>query len=134
MSAARTTPPPPDMGGLSDDWKKLQDLRRGDRLPPEAPSQEHPDDGQEPERPTARRKPTPGRTRGGRRPPPAAADAVPTTIRFDPEEASAIDFFVLELRDDAHRRSLDKAEVFRELIRLAQEHEPTKRALLRRLR
>ncbi|MFF8697339.1 hypothetical protein ACF08W_34585 [Streptomyces sp. NPDC015144] len=75
-----------------------------------------------------------GRTRGGRRPPPAAADAVPTTIRFDPEEAAAVDFFVLELREDAGRRTLDKAEVFRELIRLAQEHEPTKRALLRRLR
>ncbi|HWU07515.1 MAG TPA: hypothetical protein VN520_14230 [Streptomyces sp.] len=76
----------------------------------------------------------PGRTRGGRKPPPAAADAIPTTIRFDPEESSAIDRFVLELRDYAGRRALDKAEVFRELIRMGMEHEPTRKALLRRIR
>ncbi|MFJ5851307.1 hypothetical protein [Streptomyces sp. NPDC092903] len=82
-----------------------------------------------------RRQPSrPGRTRGGRKPPPAAADAIPTTIRFDPEESSAIDRFVLELRDHAGRRALDKAEVFRELVRLGMEHEPTRKALLRRLR
>lgn len=76
----------------------------------------------------------PGRTRGGRHPAPEAASAVPTTVRFDPEEAAEVDRFVLDLRDDAHRTRLDKAEVVRELLRLAREHEPTRRALLRRLR
>ncbi|WP_158689624.1 hypothetical protein [Streptomyces niveus] len=57
-----------------------------------------------------------------------------TTVRFDPEESSEVDWFVLELRDDSERRGLDKAEVFRELIRLAREHEPTRRALIRRLK
>lgn len=85
------------------------------------------------EEPTAR-PPRPGRTRGGRRPPPAAADAIPTTIRFDQEEAAEVDQFVLELRVQAGRRNLDKAEVFREVLRLAREHEPTRRALLKRLR
>ncbi|MEW1804750.1 hypothetical protein ACIGO7_37885 [Streptomyces virginiae] len=98
-----------------------------DQAPEENEDQEH-------EEPTGRRPSRPGRSRGGRRPAPAAADAVPTTVRFDPEEASEVDFFVLELRDDAGRRSLDKAEVIRELLRLAREHEPTKKALLKRLR
>jgi hypothetical protein len=85
--------------------------------------------------PQAVRKPSrPGRSRGGRRPPPSATDAVPTTIRFDQEEARGIDRFVLELADRAGRRTLDKAEVFRELIRLAQEHDPTRNALVRRLK
>ncbi|MFI7360304.1 hypothetical protein ACIBTP_41165 [Streptomyces avidinii] len=76
----------------------------------------------------------PGRSRGGKRPPPAAADAVPTTVRFDPEESTELDFFVLELKDDAGRRTLDKSEVIREVLRLAREDEPTKRKLLKRLR
>ncbi|MER6194900.1 hypothetical protein [Streptomyces cyaneofuscatus] len=88
---------------------------------------------QQEHRPT-QRVPRPGRSRGGRKPPPAAADAIPTTVRFDPEESSQIDRFVLELRDDAGRRALDKSEVVRELLRLAREHEPTRKALLRRLR
>lgn len=94
--------------------------------------QEH-DDVQE-DAPAPRQPSRPGRSRGGRRPPPAAADAVPTTIRFDPDEARDIDRFVLELADRAGRRTLDKAEVFRELIRLAQQHDPTRNALVRRLR
>ncbi|MFF7013228.1 hypothetical protein ACFY9Y_35040 [Streptomyces fimicarius] len=130
MSAARHDTPAPDMGGLGQDWERLKNLRRDGRREDTTRDQEHGD----PEPPAARRKTTPGRSRGGRRPPPAAADAVPTTIRFDPEESSEVDFFVLELRDDAGRRALDKAEVIRELLRLAREHEPTKKALLRRLR
>ncbi|MFG3216079.1 hypothetical protein [Streptomyces tendae] len=97
-----------------------------DQVPEEEHDQEH-------EHPTAQ-PPRPGRTRGGRRPPPAAADAIPTTIRFDPEESAEVDQFVLELRVQAARRNLDKAEVFREVLRLAREHEPTRRALLKRLR
>ncbi|MFD5223910.1 MULTISPECIES: hypothetical protein [Streptomyces] len=96
-----------------------------DPVPEEGHDQEH-------EPPTT--PPRPGRTRGGRRPPPAAADAIPTTIRFDPEESAEVDQFVLELRLAAQRRNLDKAEVFREVLRLAREHEATRRALLRRLR
>ena len=111
---------------------KTGPLRVGGRSGDEgqAPEEEH---RQEHELPTAR-PPRPGRTRGCRRPPPAAADAIPTTIRFDTEESAEVDQFVLELRVTAQRRNLDKAEVFRELIRLAQEHEPTRKALVRRLR
>ncbi|MER8237447.1 hypothetical protein [Streptomyces sp. NPDC094049] len=76
----------------------------------------------------------PGRTRGGRRPPPAASDAIPTTIRFDVEEAAEIDLWLLALREAAGRRTLDKSEVIRELLRLAREHDPTYKALLRRIR
>lgn len=78
--------------------------------------------------------PRPGRSRGGKRPHAAAADAVPTTVRWDPEEARQIDRWVLELADAAGRRRLDKSEVIRELVRLAQEHPATANALVRRLR
>ncbi|MGR3939434.1 hypothetical protein [Streptomyces sp. BRA346] len=128
---ARHPTPPPDMSGLNNDWKRLQDLRK-DQPTANGYEDQDGDDAQEELKP--RRAPRPGRSRGGRRPPPAAADAVPTTVRFDPEEASEVDFFILELREDARRRTLDKAEVIRELLRLAREHEPTKRALMRRLR
>ncbi|MGW6605475.1 hypothetical protein [Streptomyces sp. NPDC055036] len=105
------------------------------RLRVGAAGEERPEENDVQERaPERSGSPRPGRTRGGRRPPPAAADAVPTTVRFDPEESSEVDRFVLELRDDARRRSLDKSEVIRELVRLAREHEPTRKALLRRLR
>lgn len=124
------------MSGLTGDWKRLQELRDGKEpaaTEPEEPAV-RPGGGEEQEKPPAPRKSRAGRTRGGRRPPPAAADAIPTTVRFDPEESVELDFFVLELRDDAGRRSLDKAEVIREVLRLAREHEPTKKALLKRLR
>ncbi|MEV6478050.1 hypothetical protein [Streptomyces sp. NPDC051657] len=133
MNSSRNTPPPPDMGGLTGDWAKLQELRR-DKTPTSREPQQEQHQDKEPEQPTGRRQSRPGRTRGGRKPPPAAADAIPTTVRFDPEESSQIDRFVLELRDDAGRRALDKAEVVRELIRMGMEHEPTRKALLRRLR
>jgi len=85
-------------------------------------------------RPAARPVARPGRSRGGRRPAPAVETAVPTTVRFDPDEAVMIDRFVLDLRDASGRSRLDKAEVVRELLRLAMEHDVTQRALLRRLR
>ncbi|MGW1365234.1 hypothetical protein ACWCQP_48810 [Streptomyces chartreusis] len=137
MNASRGPLKPPDIGGVSDDWQKLRNLRRdSDKPPGDTADQEleelRADEDQE-QRP-GRRPSRPGRSRGGKRPPPAAADAIPTTVRFDPEEASEVDRFVLELRDDAARRNLDKAEVIRELLRMAREHEPTKKALLRRLR
>ncbi|WP_224283470.1 hypothetical protein [Streptomyces sp. LS1784] len=77
-------------------------------------------------------EPTP-HPRGGRRPAPAAADAVALTVRVDPEEASEIDRWLLALRYDARRTRLDKSEAIRELLRLARDHEPTRKALLKRL-
>lgn len=162
MSAARKPAPAPDMGGMDASMERLKRIRRDDEQqvadldpPPEQqkqqgstqhqereqqgdeqhqePEQQGEEQHKEPEQQAAAPA-RPGRSRGGRRPAPAAADAVPTTIRFDPEESSKVDHFVLDLRDQARRRSLDKSEVFRELIRLAQEHEPTKTALLKRLR
>lgn len=56
------------------------------------------------------------------------------TVRVDPEEAAEVDSFVLSLRVEAGLKKLDKAEVIRELLRLAREHDPTHRALVRRLR
>ncbi|MEU3084735.1 hypothetical protein ABZ697_31095 [Streptomyces albidoflavus] len=79
-------------------------------------------------------EPRAGRSRGGRRPPPAVATAVTTTLRWDPEEALEIDRWVLDLAATTGRRKLDKAEVLRELVRLAQEHESVHKALVRRLR
>ncbi|GLW74968.1 hypothetical protein Kpho02_72650 [Kitasatospora phosalacinea] len=69
----------------------------------------------------------------GPRPAPEAASAVATTVRWDLEEAAALDRWILDLHADAHRTRLDKSEVLRELVRLAQEHEPTRLALLKRL-
>ncbi|MEU3084702.1 hypothetical protein AB0O03_28735 [Streptomyces diastaticus] len=75
-----------------------------------------------------------GRTRGGRRPPPSVATAVTTTLRWDPEESLELDRWVLDLAATTGRRKLDKAEVLRELVRLAQEQESVQKALVRRLR
>lgn len=141
-ASARNPLPKPDMGGLNDDWKRLQELRRLEREQEEAAAREAEAAGApasteadtEADEPAPPPRSRPGRSRGGRRPPPEASSAVPTTIRFDPDEAGQIDRFILELRSDARRTQLDKAEVFRELIRMAQEHEPTRKALLRRLR
>ncbi|MEU3078754.1 hypothetical protein [Streptomyces laurentii] len=149
MSASKKVGPP-DMGGLDADLARMRRLRHeGDKPRPEGsgeptgPGGPDADEGQEHKEPTLfeaeeTRPPTkpvkPGRTRGGRRPPPAAADAIPTTVRFDTDEAAEIDLWILTLREEAGRRQLDKAEVFRELTRLAREHEPTHKALMRRLR
>jgi hypothetical protein len=69
----------------------------------------------------------------GRRPAPAVAYAVAMTVRLDPDEASEVDLFVLTLRDNTARTRLDKAEVIRELLRLAREDDVTRRKLLKRL-
>lgn len=70
-----------------------------------------------------------------RRPAPRTADAVPTTIRFDPQESTDVDRWLLELRLEAGLRQLDKAEVIRELVRMAMFPDGVIRhALLHRLR
>jgi hypothetical protein len=61
-------------------------------------------------------------------------DAVAHTVRLDPEEATEVDLFVLMLRDDSRRTRLDKAEVYRELVRLAREDDAVRRKLLKRIR
>ncbi|WP_411073330.1 hypothetical protein [Streptomyces sp. cmx-4-25] len=113
---------------------KVAPLKVGGRIGGEdqAEGQEH---GQDQEgAPSARIPSRPGRSRGGRRPAPAVADAVAHTVRLDPEEATDVDLFVLGLRDDARRTRLDKAEVYRELVRLAREDDAVRRKLLRRLK
>ncbi|MFJ4633913.1 hypothetical protein [Streptomyces sp. NPDC088847] len=52
------------------------------------------------------------------RPAPKAEGAIPTTVRFDPGEAREIDRWLLELRERTGIR-WDKAEVIRELLRMA---------------
>ncbi|MFB7918017.1 hypothetical protein [Streptomyces sp. NPDC056061] len=52
------------------------------------------------------------------RPAPKADGAIPTTVRFDPSEALEIDRWLLELRNQTGSR-WDKAEVIRELLRMA---------------
>ncbi|WP_328565268.1 hypothetical protein [Streptomyces coelicoflavus] len=157
MTASRV--PAPDMTGLTDDWQRLKSLRDasdqrpdqesdpvGDATTPrdhdattardhdatgDGQDQEHDDvqeDGPADPEPRARRR------TGGRRPAPRAADAVALTVRFEPEESDEVDDFLREIRRAAGRRRLDKAEAVRELLRLAREHEPTRKALVRRLR
>ncbi|MFJ8955340.1 hypothetical protein ACIRO1_35150 [Streptomyces sp. NPDC102381] len=52
------------------------------------------------------------------RPAPMAGGAVPTTVRFAPDESLEIDRWILELRARTGIR-WDKAEVIRELLRMA---------------
>ncbi|WP_151775806.1 hypothetical protein [Streptomyces abyssomicinicus] len=78
-------------------------------------------------------EPTPRARRRTRRPPSRAADAVALTVRFDPEESDEVDDFLREVRREARLRRLDKADLVRELLRLAREHESTRKALIRRL-
>ncbi|MGW4049097.1 hypothetical protein [Streptomyces sp. NPDC004721] len=52
------------------------------------------------------------------RPAPKAEGAIPLTVRFDPGEALEIDRWILELRAQTGIR-WDKAEVVRELLRMA---------------
>ncbi|MGA5454877.1 hypothetical protein ACPCVO_50885 [Streptomyces umbrinus] len=52
------------------------------------------------------------------RPAPKAGGAIPTTVRFDPGESHENDRWILELREQTGIR-WDKAEVIRELLRMA---------------
>ncbi|WP_329404998.1 hypothetical protein [Streptomyces melanogenes] len=147
MTASRVSPP--DMSGLSGDWERLRKLREAsdqgqgparDATTPrdhdvtgDGEGQEHVD-GQEDGPAHPEPQPRARRRTGGRRPAPRAADAVALTVRFEPEESDEVDDFLRDLRREAGRRRLDKAEAVRELLRLAREHEPTRKALIRRLR
>ena len=94
---------------------------------------EHPPAEAPPVAPPARPAVRPGRRRGGQRHAPAVVTAVALTVRVDPDEATAIDQFVLELRGEARRTRLDKAEVLRELLTLAREDATIQRKLVKRL-
>ncbi|MFE2729441.1 hypothetical protein [Kitasatospora sp. NPDC059327] len=91
------------------------------------------DQGAAPQVPAVPGPARPGRTRGGKRPEPETCTAVALTVRVERDEAAAIDRWIIDLRDDTHRTQLDKSEVIRELLALARAHEPTRRALLKRL-
>ncbi|WP_153466755.1 hypothetical protein [Streptomyces kaniharaensis] len=55
------------------------------------------------------------------------------TVRVDPAEATEVDLFQVMLREETGQR-VDKAELIRELLLLAREHGPTRRALVQRLK
>ncbi|MFI7632408.1 hypothetical protein [Microbispora rosea] len=70
---------------------------------------------------------TPARSRRGA---PAAAEAVALTVRFDPDEYTEIDEWLLTLRRELGRTKLDKSEVVRALLQAARERADVRRALL----
>lgn len=63
---------------------------------------------------------------------PATVTARAMTVRMDPEEADEVDQFVLDLRAEAGRH-FDKADMVRELIRLARSDLAVRRKLAKRL-
>lgn len=76
----------------------------------------------------------PAPRRGSSRRTPATEDSVAFPVRLDLEEADAVDDWLRALRKESGDRYLSKVEAVRHLLRLAREHEPTHRALIRRLR
>lgn len=81
---------------------------------------------------TSRRR----RRRGQETAPVATADTtVSYTVRFDIQESLSVDRLALELKGETGRRTLDKSEIIRVLLRLAGElagEEPAVRAALLR--
>jgi len=77
----------------------------------------------------APRQRRPARQRTG----PRADTAVALTVRVDPEEAPHIDALVLRLRLETGIR-VDKSEVIRTLLRLAELEGPVRRALIRHIK
>lgn len=140
MSAARRTTPPPDMTGVKDDWQRaIQARKRAENPPPDEP-EDSGDDATTPRDHDATTGPqqAPAATRERARAKesrqaPRVAEARAMTVRMDPDEADQVDRFVLDLRDETGQR-LDKAEVVRELLRLAQHNPAVRRALVKRLR
>lgn len=107
-------------------------LKVGDSSAPEPEPETTAPQSEEPA-PTLREPTSRPSTQIGRRPPPVARGAVTTTVRFDPEEAAEVDQFLLDLRLETGER-LDKAELIRELLRLARFHPQTRKTLVTRLR
>ncbi len=71
-----------------------------------------------------------------RPPAPPKTDAPTTvayTVRFDTTEAAAIDAMVLVLRVEAGRKTLDRSEVVRALLRMAGEDSAVRALLVRKL-
>lgn len=65
---------------------------------------------------------------------PRADEAVPTTIRFHPDEAAEIDAWLISLRRVVGRR-VDKSEAVRELLRMARlPDSQVRKTLIKRLR
>ncbi|GAB3154922.1 hypothetical protein [Microbispora hainanensis] len=77
-------------------------------------------------RKTTRSRPQARSRRGA----PAVADAVALTVRFDPDEYTEIDEWLLSLRRELGRTKLDKSEVVRALLQAARERADVRRALL----
>jgi hypothetical protein len=131
MSAARRATPPPDMSGVKDDWQRaLQARRHAEEQQPEQP--EEPADDAVASR--GHDAATPAVRARGKAPrqAPRVTDALAMTVRVDRSEAADIDRLILDLRDETGQR-LDKAEVVRELLRLAQYDPAVRRKLVRRL-
>lgn len=82
-----------------------------------------------PSTPTRRTRTTATATAGGK---PSTVTARAMTVRMDPDEADEVDQFVLDLRAEAGRH-FDKADLVRELIRLAREDTAVRRKLAKRL-
>jgi hypothetical protein len=128
------------MTGLQDDWQRTLKARRRAENPPPDELEVLDDDATTPrdhdatadtedEVPAPRER---GRVRAPRQAP-SVTTARAMTVRMDPSEADDMDRFVLDLRDETGQR-LDKAEVVRELLRLAQHNPSVRRALIKRLR
>jgi hypothetical protein len=145
MSAARRTTPPPDMTGVKDDWQRAIQARKRAENPPVDEPEDSDDDATTPRGHDATTdtlrdadappavSTRPRASKGSRQQAPRVADALAMTVRVDRAEAADIDRLILDLRDETGQR-LDKAEVVRELLRLAQHDPAVRRKLVRRLR
>jgi hypothetical protein len=133
------------MSGLQDDWQRaLKARRQAENRSPDQ-SGDLDDDATTPRGHDATddeagpQEQAPAKARGSKpRGPrqavkPKVTEARAMTVRMEPDEADDVDRFVLDLRDETGQR-LDKAEVVRELLRLAQHNPSVRRALVKRLR
>lgn len=132
-------PGAPDMTGVRDDVQRALEARKRAERPADQ-WEEDDDDAVTPrghdatERPHSPAEGPRARSRvKAPRQAPAVATARAMTVRMEPDEADDVDQYVLNLRAETGQR-LDKAEVVRELLRLAQHNPAVHRALVKRLR
>ncbi|MFL6115614.1 MAG: hypothetical protein ACJ786_30340 [Catenulispora sp.] len=137
MSARKSTGP--DMSGLNDLQRAIDARKKADQAHPEH-GKDLDDDAtaslpHDAATDTENTAPTRGRRAGKttKTAKPRVLSARAMTVRMDPGEADEIDRFVLDLRDETGQR-LDKADVVRELIRLARHDPAVRRKLAARLR